>query len=77
MEERGFERLILVTSPLHTLRASLAFQTVGLEVTTVAAAEPRYDLEGMSRVGDRLRAFGPVLHERLGLIWYRRRGWIR
>jgi uncharacterized SAM-binding protein YcdF (DUF218 family) len=77
IQERGFDRLLLVSSPAHTLRASLAFEALGVAVTPVASYEPRYDMERLDRPGDRLRAFGPVLHERLGLAWYRWRGWIR
>lgn len=77
MRQRGFERLLLVSSPVHTRRAALAFEAEGVEVTPVAARETRFDLERLDRAEDRLVAFGPILHERVGLVWYRWRGWIR
>jgi uncharacterized SAM-binding protein YcdF (DUF218 family) len=77
VRERGFGRLLLVSSPAHTLRASLSFEAEGVPVTPVAALEVRYDIERLDRPGDRVQAFGPLMHERLGLAWYRWRGWIR
>ncbi len=74
---RGFERLLVVTSPTHTLRACAAFECVGLSVVCVPAIETQFDLENLPKPTDRVRAFGPVIHERLGLFVYRRRGWIR
>ncbi len=35
-----------------------------------------FDLERLRFPGDRRRAFGPIMHERIGLLVYRRRGWI-
>jgi uncharacterized SAM-binding protein YcdF (DUF218 family) len=76
VRERGFERLLLVSSPAHMRRASRAFEALGVAITPVAATEARFDMERLDRPDDRLRAFGPLLHERLGLAWYRWRGWI-
>lgn len=76
VRERGFERILLVSSPVHTRRAALAFEAAGVAVTPVAARETLYDLERLDRPDDRLTGFGPVVHERLGLAYYRWRGWI-
>jgi hypothetical protein len=38
--------------------------------------ETRFDLETLDRADDRLIAFGSLIHERVGLWVYRRRGWI-
>jgi hypothetical protein len=38
--------------------------------------ETRYDLERLDRTGERLGVFGDLLHERVGLFVYARRGWI-
>jgi uncharacterized SAM-binding protein YcdF (DUF218 family) len=73
---RGWHTLLLVTSPTHSRRASAAFERVGLTVVSSPCPETRYDLESLNRPGDRLAAFGPVMHERLGLWVYARRGWI-
>jgi uncharacterized SAM-binding protein YcdF (DUF218 family) len=72
--ERGFRSLVLVTSPTHSRRACLTFEKQGLVVASSPAVETDFDLETFETADDRLRAFGPVLHERLGLLLYRWRG---
>jgi hypothetical protein len=74
--ERGWKRVVLVTSPLHSLRGALALEGQGLEVASVPAAETRYDLESLDRPGERLIAFADALHERAGLLYYRFRGYL-
>jgi uncharacterized SAM-binding protein YcdF (DUF218 family) len=78
--ELGFERLLVVTSPSHSLRASLALEAEGVEVISVPSRETMYDYERLGAVvrgDDRVRAFGIFLHERAGLLYYRYKGWIR
>jgi uncharacterized SAM-binding protein YcdF (DUF218 family) len=75
-QERGWKRILLVTSPIHTRRASATFERAGLEVVSSPCAETRYDLEGLHHPSDRLTAFGHLAHERVGLWIYRWRGWI-
>jgi uncharacterized SAM-binding protein YcdF (DUF218 family) len=72
---RGWRRVIVVTSPLHSRRAAAAFEHQGLEVVSAPAAEGRYDA-ALDDADDRVRGFGDVLHERLGLWLYHRRGWL-
>ena len=74
--ERGWRRVLAVTSPVHTRRACAALERAGLEVVCVPSIETRYDLETLDRAGDRRIAFAPILHERIGLWLYRRRGWV-
>jgi uncharacterized SAM-binding protein YcdF (DUF218 family) len=81
--ERGWHRILLVTSANHMRRASAVFRAQGLEVipapcnflTTLATAPappgfavPRYD--GFEKVAI-------WLHEEVGWWTYRRRGWIK
>jgi uncharacterized SAM-binding protein YcdF (DUF218 family) len=73
---RGFRRILLVTSPLHSRRASAAFEREGLDVVSSPCPEARYDVESLATPGERLMAFGGVTHERVGLWVYARRGWI-
>ena len=78
--ELGFERLLVVTSPSHSLRASLALEAEGVKVISAPSAETMFDYEnlgGVARGDDRVRAFGVFLHERVGLLYYRHKGWIR
>lgn len=74
--ERGIRRVLAVTSPTHTRRAAAALEKQGLVVIAVPAVETNFDLETLRWPGDRRRAFSAIAHERLGLLVYRRRGWI-
>jgi uncharacterized SAM-binding protein YcdF (DUF218 family) len=74
--ERGFTRVLAVTSPTHTRRAAAALEKEGLVVFAVPAVETRFDLERLHWPGDRREAFAAIAHERIGLLVYRRRGWI-
>ena len=57
--------------------ARLLLEAQGLEVMATPSRETRFDLENLDRPEERLLAFGAIIHERLGLFVYRRRGWIR
>jgi len=74
--ERGWTRVLAVTSPTHTRRAAAALEKEGLVVFAVPAVETRFDLERLHWPGDRREAFAVIAHERIGLLVYRRRGWI-
>jgi uncharacterized SAM-binding protein YcdF (DUF218 family) len=74
--ERGWRRVLAVTSPTHTRRAAGTLEKQGLEVVVVPSVETRFDLERLDLPGDRRRAFAAVAHERIGLAVYRRRGWL-
>jgi uncharacterized SAM-binding protein YcdF (DUF218 family) len=73
--ERGWSRLVLVTSPVHTRRAAAAFEREGLSVFVSPSLETRFDWETLDRPDQRLEAFGAILHERVGLWYYAWRGW--
>ncbi|HET7291813.1 MAG TPA: YdcF family protein [Vicinamibacteria bacterium] len=73
---RGWRTVLLVTSPTHSRRAAAVFDAQGLDVVSVPSFETRYDLEDLSLPVDRLEAFSAVVHERIGLWVYGRRGWL-
>jgi uncharacterized SAM-binding protein YcdF (DUF218 family) len=73
---RSFKLILLVTSPIHSRRASAALEKEGVTVVSSPSAETRFDLSTLDTWNDRLTAFGTVMHERLGLWVYARRGWI-
>jgi uncharacterized SAM-binding protein YcdF (DUF218 family) len=75
-KERGHKLILLVTSPIHSRRASAALEKEGVTVVSTPSAETRFDLVTLNTWGDRLAAFGSVMHERLGLWMYARRGWV-
>jgi uncharacterized SAM-binding protein YcdF (DUF218 family) len=74
--ERGWKRVIVVTSPTHTRRACAAFERAGLAVVCTPATETQYNAEALEGPDDRLRAFEALGHEWIGLLVYRLRGWI-
>lgn len=74
--ERGWTRVLAVTSPTHTRRAAATLEKEGLRVFAVPSVETRFDLEGLDQPGDRREAFAAIAHERVGLFVYRRRGFI-
>jgi uncharacterized SAM-binding protein YcdF (DUF218 family) len=76
---RGWRRIAVVTSPMHSRRACATFETVGLAVRCTPAAPRDLTLAGprpMSGPDERARAFGLWLYERVGTVVYRARGWI-
>ena len=73
---RGFRHVILVTSPLQSLRGALALEHEGLVVSSAPAKETAYDLERLDRPTERLLAFADATHEWLGLLYYRTRNWV-
>ncbi len=74
--ERGWTRVLAVTSPTHTRRAAAALEAQGLEVVAIPSVETTFDLERLEKPGDRREGFSNLAHERVGLFVYRRRGWI-
>jgi uncharacterized SAM-binding protein YcdF (DUF218 family) len=73
---RGWKRVAVVTSPLHSKRACAAFEKVGLPVVCVPALSRDLAVGTMRTGGDRLRAFQLWLYESLAESEYRRRDWI-
>lgn len=75
----AFERIIVVTAPSHTRRAAAALEVEGVTVTSVPSQQIRFDFENLAdpfETDSHVRAFGPLLHEHVGLVYYRLRGWI-
>ena len=77
LKKRGLKRIIVATSPTHTFRGAALLEAQGLEVMAAPSRETRFDLENLDKSEERLFAFGTIIHERLGIWVYRRRGWIR
>lgn len=75
-KQHGWQTIILVTDALHMRRAAATFTKVGLEVICAPCGTPEYDTEHLSTVPARVYAFRDWLHEMIGLVVYRRRGWI-
>jgi uncharacterized SAM-binding protein YcdF (DUF218 family) len=73
----GGKRVAVVTSPMHTRRACAVFEGVGFEVHCVAAREMVAVTRHPVTPGDRLAAFRDYFYERLGMVKYRAKGWIK
>jgi uncharacterized SAM-binding protein YcdF (DUF218 family) len=73
---RGWTRMIIVTSPMHTRRACATFEHVGVVVTCVPSNTRHMAIGLISTPDDRVRAFQVWLYELAGTIRYRQLGWI-
>ncbi len=74
--ERGWKRVLAVTSPAHSRRAAATLEHEGLEVISSPCTETRFDQEHLAHPGDRISAFGMALHDLLGYWIYGLRGWL-
>jgi uncharacterized SAM-binding protein YcdF (DUF218 family) len=74
--QRGWRRVIVVTSPYHSRRACAAVEHEGVEVVCSPSAETEFDADNLERPADRRLAFSSATHERIGLWLYRQRGWL-
>lgn len=74
--EKGWKLLLVVSSPIHSRRACASLEKEGLTVVSTPSLESRFNLDELDTAGDRLVAFGSIMHERLGLWVYARRGWV-
>lgn len=66
-KKRGWQRVLLVTSPSHSRRAAGLFASYGLNVVSVPAPEIRFD-ETLPRPADRLYASRVLLYEWLSRV---------
>ena len=73
----GVKSIALVTAPLHTRRGCATFERLGFQVTCVAAVSRDFSATAPSDGRERLAAARTYLHERVGMVVYRWRGWIR
>jgi uncharacterized SAM-binding protein YcdF (DUF218 family) len=76
-DARGWRRVVVVTSPLHSKRACATFEAVGFQVVCTPAALRGSGLDSRSTPEDRFRGFRSWLYETFATDSYKRRGWIR
>jgi len=74
LRARGMRSAILVTSELHMPRARLTFAAAGVPVFPVRAEER--DVWHRKAPADRLALLAAAIHEYVGLVYYRLRGWL-
>lgn len=74
--ERGWRRIVLVTSPAHSLRACATFEKAGLTVSCVPSDSRDVALIVLGNGEDRIAAFRLWLYETTGTVRYRWSGWL-
>jgi uncharacterized SAM-binding protein YcdF (DUF218 family) len=74
--QRGWQRVLLVSDPLHMRRAAAVFTHAGLPVSCSPCGGGEYDLRSLQGPGDRLAAFRDWVKEWIGCQVYHRRGWM-
>ena len=70
-------KVVVVTSPLHTRRACATFEAVGFTVICHPATERQYVTWHPLSPPDRLASFRDYLYERMGVLKYRSKGWVK
>jgi uncharacterized SAM-binding protein YcdF (DUF218 family) len=78
LRARGIRKILLVTEAYHMLRAEKVFRKLGLEVVPApcafSTARFHISLDKFLPVGQPLTINNSVLHEWIGLGWYKLRG---
>ncbi len=75
--ERGWRRIVLVTNATHSRRAAATFEAVGLEVISRPCPSRTYSTLGPCSALDNVFLTQSWVHEQLGWVAYRHRGWVR
>jgi uncharacterized SAM-binding protein YcdF (DUF218 family) len=79
LRDRRLSRIILVTDAYHMLRAEKSFRKQGLQVVPAASGFRTFEKLNLVTLLPNWEALGfgeDLLHESIGLLWYRLRGWI-
>jgi uncharacterized SAM-binding protein YcdF (DUF218 family) len=75
-QSNGWRRVILVTNAWHMRRAAATFKKAGVTVLCSPCTDTGGDTHHPQTLRDRTRMLGFWLHEHVGYIVYRLRGWI-
>ena len=80
LEPRGIRRIVLITDAVHMIRAERCFRAAGFEVEpSPIHLEPKPALGRLATWipnVDALRKSDSIVHELVGLVYYRLRGWL-
>jgi uncharacterized SAM-binding protein YcdF (DUF218 family) len=72
---QGWTHVRVVSSPLHARRACSTLEATGLVVTCAPATARDVALTGLNSSSARITVARAALHEAIGLVVYRARGW--
>jgi uncharacterized SAM-binding protein YcdF (DUF218 family) len=78
LRERGISRFVLVTSPTHIRRSLASFRAVGADPVPSPCALLLDSTRGLHAFWPSLKALElaePPMHDYVGLVYYRLRGW--
>lgn len=73
---RGWNQLVLVTSPAHSRRACATFEKVGLKISCVPSDSRDVAFIVLGNGEDRIAALRLLVYERVGTAFYRWKGWL-
>ena len=73
---RGWNQLVLVTSPAHSRRACGTFEKVGLKISCVPSDSRDVAFIVLGNGEDRIAALRLLVYERVGTAFYRWKGWL-
>ena len=73
---RGWNRIMVVTSPMHTRRACATFEKAGVVISCAASNTRAFAIDMLWSPMDRVRAFEVWLYETVGTLRYRQLGYI-
>jgi uncharacterized SAM-binding protein YcdF (DUF218 family) len=74
LEQRGWRRILLVSSPYHMRRATMTWHKVAPSVAVVATP-PNQSQFYLHRTGASLEQIRGLLHEYAAIVAYKLRGW--
>ena len=75
LEAHGLKRILLVSSPYHMRRAIWTFRKVAPEIDVIPSPVPNSRFYG-HRWEANLAQLKAIVHEYLGIAYYRLRGWL-
>ncbi len=75
LDQHGWDRILLVSSPYHMRRATMVWRKLAPEVVVIPTPVPQSQFYTHDR-GASLEQIRGILHEYLALVDYWRRGWV-
>ncbi|MGV3709293.1 MAG: YdcF family protein [Gemmatimonas sp.] len=71
-----WQRIAVVTSPLHSRRSCRTFEKAGIAVSCAPAAPREFSISRLGSLSSRLNVFKDTMYESVATMLYSMRGWI-